>query len=147
MSAITRHLRAMPKPAAMLGFAGAVPFVAGGVGTLIPALAIVGPAALLTYGAVILSFLGGVHWGLAMSGERASFGPLGASVVPSLVGWAALLIGERLGMILLALAFAGLLAFDLSLVRRLRAPAWYGALRRPLTLIVVTCLLLAAIAG
>ena len=143
----TREMRRpVPSAAAWLGFTGAIPFVAGLVGSLAPSLAIVGPYGLLAYGAVILSFLGGVHWGLAMSADSAPL-RLAASVAPSLVSWAALLWGGRLGLLGLAVAFAILLAFDLREAASGRAPAWYPALRRPLTAIVVACLALAGLAG
>ena len=134
----------VPQAAIWLGFAGAIPFVAGLLGSLVPQLAIVGPFGLLAYGAVILAFLGGVHWGLAMTAGSAPV-RLVASIVPSLVAWAALLWGGRPGLLGLAVAFALLLAFDLREAAGRHTPAWYPALRRPLTAIVVTCLALAGL--
>ncbi|BCX19300.1 MAG: hypothetical protein KatS3mg117_2982 [Geminicoccaceae bacterium] len=144
---LVRRLR-VPEPAALLGFAGLLPFVAGALAAL--AGGPLGPwasAALLAYAAVILSFMGGVHWGLAMSAERPSWLRYGASVVPALLGWAALLLGGRFGFLLLVASFASLLAYDLGAVRAGEAPAWYPRLRWPLTTGVVLTLLLAALAG
>ena len=42
----------------------------------------------LAYGAVIASFLGAVHWGLAMAADRPMSGRLIAGILPSLAGWA-----------------------------------------------------------
>ena len=55
-----------------LGVAGLLPFIAGAA-----AVWLVGPqdrlpaAALLAYAALIASFLGGIHWGLAMREQTA----------------------------------------------------------------------------
>lgn len=138
----------VPDPAVLLGLAGLLPFVVGALATLDGGpLGQWAPSALLGYAAVILSFMGGVHWGLAMTAERPSWLRYGASVVPALLGWLALLIGGRLAFLLLVASFASLLAYDLGAVRAGEAPAWYPRLRWPLTLVVVLCLLLAASVG
>lgn len=132
---------AVPPVAAALGYAGAVPFLVGATGV---ALALLPATPLLAYGAVILAFMGGIHWGLGMPGTTPDARRLGLSVVPALLGWAALLLGGRPGLLLLAAAFVGLLALDLATVRSGAAPAWYPSLRVPLTAVVVASLLLAA---
>ncbi len=144
----------MPPTAQWLGGLGVVPFV------LLAAVSLVadGPVsahsalALAAYGAVILSFLGGVHWGVAIAG----FGPdigvcrisrrLAYSVLPSLIGWGALFLARPLGLMVLAAAFAGMLAFDLRAGRSGELPAWYPKLRLPLTLAVVASLGVGALA-
>lgn len=114
--------------------------------------------ALVAYAAVILSFLGAVHWGLALANpgldKAKTWNALGWGVIPSLLGWLALL------MLLLGIPAAMVLAFligDLLLVRvmdgqliRLYAtpvPSWYLALRTRLTLGAALCLLAALIAA
>jgi hypothetical protein len=140
--------RDVPPAAFLLGLLGAVPFVG------LAALALGGGAigiwpglALLAYGAVILSFMGGVHWGWAMAAGEPSLERLGLSVVPSLVGWGGFLLGGSAGLSVVALGFIGLLWFDLRAVAAGRAAAWYPQLRWPLTVIVVASLALAALAG
>merc|ERR1719270_1692766 len=69
LSAIT-GLRHAPPPALGLGLAGLIPFMAApaymyNAGVFLPSIA----TAQLTYGATILSFLGGVRWGLLASGS------------------------------------------------------------------------------
>lgn len=91
--------------------------------------------------------MGGVHWGLAMTAARPSFVRYGASVVPALLGWLALLLDERSGFVALTASFASLLAYDLGAVRTGEAPSWYPALRWPLTVAVCVCLVLALLAG
>lgn len=149
MSSKTR----VPTAAKWLGALGAIPFVLLAITGLLSQ----GPLqeqtsfALAAYGAVILSFLGGIHWGLAI----ADFGPaqsdistlhrLAFSVIPSLIGWGALLLPNPAGLLVLAAAFAWLLVFDLQASRKARAPAWYPKLRRPLTVVVVASLMLGAL--
>lgn len=152
-SAATRA--AVPQPARLLGYAGAVPFVAGAaaVWLLDGAWAAFAAPALQAYGAVILSFLGGVHWGLGI-GDYGGYGAaggstpgrLGASVVPSVVAWVALLLPTGWGFALLALAFVAQLFYDRETAQRRHAPPWYPSLRLPLTAIVVAALLAAAAA-
>ena len=86
-----------------------------------------------SYGALILSFLGGIHWGFATSGV-ASMKSLVPSVAPSLWAWAALACPQAIT--LWALTF-GLLLFYLyerrtSWVDKL--PRWYLPLRLKLTM-------------
>ncbi|MEQ8230297.1 MAG: DUF3429 domain-containing protein, partial [Gammaproteobacteria bacterium] len=103
--------------------------------------------ALVAYGAVILSFLGGIQWGLAIAGGAvAGWGRLGAAVVPALLAWPALLLPATAAYLLLACAFLAVLGADLLLHARGQAPAWYQRLRWPLTTVVTMCLLLAALA-
>jgi Protein of unknown function (DUF3429) len=89
----------VPRSAGWLGGLGAVPFIglAGAMPFLNGAPRLLVAHALVAYGATILSFLGGVHWGLAIGSQRSEDdGKLGArltlSVFPSLAGWAALLV-------------------------------------------------------
>lgn len=100
-------------------------------------------AALAAYGAVILSFLGGIHWGLAISvagtadQKGVSYRRLTISVVPSLVAWCALLLPTGATLPVLAAAFAVMLAVDWRLAEKAEAPSWYPKLRWPLTTAVV----------
>lgn len=142
-----RELGTVPTAALFLGAAGALPFVAAAAGALLmeswrgPALLV-----LLTYGAVILSFLGGIRWGLAIAGARAGTAlDLSISVAPSLAAWSALLLPLQTGMLVLAVAFIVMLILDLAAARGGRAPAWYPRLRVPLTVVVVTTLAVGAL--
>lgn len=139
-----------PKLALLLGYAGLVPFVSGALGIWITpeGWRVVVLAALLDYAAVILAFMGAIHWGLAMraedGGEPAQI-QLGLSVVPPLLGWLAISGGMpiSLALPLCLLAFGGLYAADLRAVKLGLAPRWYPSLRRPLTIVVCTSLLIA----
>lgn len=137
----------LPAFAVILGVAGLIPFVGC-------ALAALGGAedrarllilALVGYGAVILAFLGGVHWGFALTDEppRALRPRLGLGVVPSLIGWAALLVAPFLPAIALAVLIAGFIATAVVEARGKvlgLVPAGYMALRWGLTVGVVAVL-------
>ena len=139
-----------PALAILLGYAGLTPFVGGALGVWIIPLGwrefVL--SALLDYAAVILAFMGAIHWGLAMRAEerdeRAQI-QLGLSVIPPMLGWLAIAGGMPTGMALpiLFLAFVCLYLADLRAVRLGLAPRWYARLRTPLTLVVVLSLQLA----
>ncbi|MEC7657577.1 MAG: DUF3429 domain-containing protein, partial [Pseudomonadota bacterium] len=101
---------------------------------------------------IILSFLGGILWGRilalecveAVSKETRS---LIVSIVPSLIGWIAVLIGPGLGLPALAIAFFLMMATDLIHAKCNLFPAWYPKLRVPLTLTVIPFLLLPTVFG
>jgi hypothetical protein len=102
-----------------------------------------------TYAAVILSFIGAIHWGVAMvhrdmtDHDRAVL--MGWSVVPSLVAWLGLLMPLRTGLALAAAMFIVHYTMDRQLVTRFDLPGWYLRLRGGLTAVVVVCLGIAAI--
>ncbi len=123
-----------------LGLAGALPFLAA---ALAAALAMPGAATvLIAYGAVILSFLGGIHWGLAAAGRPPAAARLVIGVVPSLVAWLALLLPADAGLAVLVAAFPLQYGAD----RRLDTPVGLLPLRLTLTLLVTAALLAALVA-
>lgn len=123
-----------------LGYGGLLPFVS---------LAMIGAwdanhrefwqQMLLSYGAVILSFVGALHWAFAMvhpaaQGQQAS-GVYIWSVMPSLVAWVALLVSPAVGATLLLCGLLSHFWQDLRLARVLALPGWYLPLRLQLTLV------------
>lgn len=126
-----------------LGFGGLIPFVG-----LAAALWLVPPVdralagmALLGYGATIVSFLGGIHWGLAMREGLAQPMPsLLWGVVPSLLGWAALLLGQAPGLVLLAALLWACSGVDAALYPRYRLQAWLPMRWRLTWVASVSCL-------
>lgn len=99
---------------------------------------------LKAYGAVILSFLGGIRWGLATGrDDGATARILMLSTVPSLAGWAAMALPDAHAFALLAVAFAAQGAWDQFAVHRGGAPDWFGRLRMRLTLLVVVAMVAA----
>ncbi len=105
----------LPRWAARLGYAGALPFVALAAATWWAPAAYRSQAALalLAYGATIASFMGAIHWGLAMRGALTQQpGPFVWGVFPSLVAWVALLMPQAQGLVTLALLLGICLAVD-----------------------------------
>lgn len=144
-------LKTVPRAPLWLGLSGAVPFAAcliilalGGVGGISPAFA---QKAALAYGAVILSFLGGVRWGLALllAREEARDARFALSVVPSLIGWVAILLPAFPALVLLAVAFAAQGAWDVGDAEDDGAPHWFAHLRTLLTAIVCSLLSVTAV--
>src|SRR3712207_2095506 len=114
----------LPRPALWLGIAGLLPFLASALlcWTAPPNWRGVALYALAAYGAVILSFLGAVHWGLALrapAAEAPALAPrLGLGVLPSLIGWVALLLPPGLGLPLLAFGILGTAGVETLAMRR-----------------------------
>ena len=139
---------AAPSTVAWLGYGGLLPFIALALAAwtgLVPDFA--WGDALRAYAAVILGFVGALHWGFAMALAGLSPAQRQAafvwSVVPSLLGWVALLVGPLAGVALLVLGFGAHYGQDLRLARLAPLPAWYLPLRLRLTGVACGCLLLA----
>jgi Protein of unknown function (DUF3429) len=128
----------IPRAALILGLAGLVPFALSasglwfGAGFSPPEFAF---KAGTIYGAVILSFLGGIRWGTAMK----SFGDdhlaydLSGSVLASLVGWLSLLLSPVIGLCLLIAGFLLQALWDILSVEKSQLPLWFGKFRMVLT--------------
>lgn len=95
--------------------------------------------ALKTYGAVILSFLGGIRWGLALEATDRRFAAWVhvASVIPSLVGWFALFLPDAMAFGVLAVAFAAQGAWDSFAGQSGTFRNWFVHVRMVITTIVV----------
>ena len=100
----------------------------------------------LTYGAIILSFLAGIHWAIYLFfADHCPRNLLLTSNSIALIGWASLgvdLFPVALG--LQAICFLYLLILDLKLHRAGLLPTWFFHLRRNATAIVVVCLMIVA---
>ncbi len=82
---------------------------------------------LLAYGATILSFLGAIHWGLALRDPTdPPIAMLVWSVIPSLVAWAALVWGASGGLWLLAAGLWACWGVDRCVYPRLGLQGWLG---------------------
>lgn len=95
----------------------------------------------VAYGAVVLAFVGAVHWGLALAGLLA-WSPLriAGSILPAAIGGSATVLGGQHGLALLAVGFGLFWLYEHRKVGP-ELPAPYLSLRRNLSL--VACLLLA----
>lgn len=142
-----------PKMAQWLGYAGLIPFAALTLAIIIfrqdPFVQEPAGMALLAYGAIILSFLGGVHWGRALyePDSRLQMRDFILSVLPSLYGWCCLLLPlASAGVLLLILGFIWQLSFDLKAMRLGILPRWFGRLRIILTTGASLSLLISGVA-
>jgi hypothetical protein len=106
-----------------------------------------GTSLLTAYAACALSFLGAVHWGLALREQPVPAARLAVSTIPLLVGFVALAIGGRTGITVMTAGFLGALAYDIYGARRGFVPSWYPRLRWPLTGIALVCLFGAILGG
>ncbi len=85
-----------------LGYAGLLPFVGGAllVWLVWPEAHPYAALALSAYAAVIVSFLGGIHWGIAFREGQPPNGLFVWGVVPSLVAWVAVVMPASAGLVL-----------------------------------------------
>lgn len=144
------HEAALPAGTQALGFGGLIPFVAATFAlVLLPDAAAreLAGRILVGYGAVILSFLGGVHWGLVLR-DRAENAArrLAIAVLPSLAGFATLLLPFEQAVAVQVACFGGFWLYEHRVLGVAVLPAGYLALRRWLTLIVCASLALALMA-
>jgi hypothetical protein len=129
----------------LLGLAGLLPFAGAALASLAaPAWREFALLALQAYGAVILAFLGAVHWGFALQpvvGQEAA-GPrrLVLGVVPALVGWVALLLPRDFALGLLALAVLATAAIEQWAAAEALVPRSYMLLRWVLSIGAAACL-------
>ena len=143
--------RRIPVSALLLGVAGLIPFFGLAIWQGVTSDELLAERLMMAfvfYAASILSFLGGVGWGLAMNETdpvQRGLG-FGVSTVPSLIAWAAAFINvQNLGFALTILGAAFVLqsAWDWHLTQIGRAPRWFASLRIGLTVAVICAIALA----
>ncbi|MES2900474.1 MAG: DUF3429 domain-containing protein [Pseudomonadota bacterium] len=139
----------MPPLARALGYAGLIPFVGLAIAALAdPRASGAWQQLLLYYGAVILAFVGALHWGVAMTdralGERQRNVAYGWSVVPALLAWLSLLLDPAVASALLAAGFGAHLLRDWRLAREAELPAGYLPMRFQLSAVAALCLALSS---
>ena len=131
-----------------LGYAGLVPLVLLAVlmwlvdAELLPFVAI----ALGGYAATIVSFLGGVHWGIGfMKGEAAPRFHFIWGVVPSLIAWLALMMPAYAALPLLGLVVVACYAVDSKTYPAAGLASWLP-IRLQLTVVAAASCVLGAAA-
>lgn len=135
----------LPRTVAWLGYGGLLPFLALAPASLLDNHhGMVWSDALYAYGAIILSFIGALHWGLAMSlpglTERQRSAWFVWSVVPALIAWPAVLFSPLLAAPLLIAGFIAHYLQDRRLAGQATLPGWYLPLRLRLTSVAVISL-------
>ncbi|XP_060591047.1 uncharacterized protein LOC132746016 [Ruditapes philippinarum] len=136
-----KHLKSSPFPALVLGGAGLIPFIAAPLymattGGFVASLAY----SQVAYGAVILSFVGAVRWGMALSDNgvvRPNWINLGYSVTPSLIAWAALMMPTPFSLATLMFGLGGAAYMDITMYGY---PSWFKAMRFLLTITAILSL-------
>jgi len=116
-----------PTPTALrLGHAGLLPFVIGAalVWLVRPDAHPYVTAALSAYAAVIVSFLGGIHWGLAMRQSDAPPTLPAWGVVPSLVAWVAVMMPAYAGLVVHGAMLVACYVVDRRVYAEQGAAAW-----------------------
>jgi hypothetical protein len=137
---------ALPRTVAWLGYGGLIPFIVLAPASLLDHHhGIAWSDALYAYGAIILSFVGALHWGLAMSLPGLSEGQRSAwfmwSVVPALIAWLAVLFSPIIAAPLLVVGFIAHYLQDRRLAGQAALPPWYLPLRLRLTCVAVVSLI------
>ncbi len=136
----------IPPGALIPGLLGVLPFWGLALSTVMdtgfsPVLAIV---ALVMYGALILSFVGALWWGIAVHAPATA--PRNTmfvwSVIPALVGWSATLVAPEIGLRMLMSGLALQWLLDNMLMRKVPGlmPRWVLRLRTILTLGAISAL-------
>ena len=157
--------QSIPISVAWLGYGGLLPFVALAVACFTSAeYGLLGRVALIVYGAVILSFVGALHWAFAMTLPDLSAAKRNEcfiwSVVPALLAWpaatlmaafaqgviASVFFGISLAAALLITGFLTNYMQDLRLARVAALPLWYLPLRLRLTSVACVCVAVAGFA-
>lgn len=118
-----------------LAWAGLAPFIISAALGIIGFYQGIALQSFLVYSAVILSFLGGTHWGLAMrDGIDKVQGRLIICMAPSLIAWIAVaFLPTLVALVVLALFYMVWLRYDVKAV----TDDWYVKMRRPITFVVV----------
>ncbi len=144
--------------ATILTYAGAIPFLACaaillfGQATGLGSLGQFAGQAITTYAAVIVSFLGGIQWGIALATHEQQ--PQTAkslfllSVVPSLLAWAMLFLPNGSSRVVVAIFLIGFVwVIDALLHLQQVLPTWFFRLRSNISAVVMASLIVATLVG
>jgi hypothetical protein len=149
----------VPRQAYTIGLAGVLPYLGTSLSTVVCAYeinhAVAGYGYLMSaetasqmlqlleplqigYGAVILSFLGAIHWGLEFAGYGGYHGyrRYAIGVVAPMVAWPTVMMPVEAALITQFTAFTMLYYVDVLTTRRGWTPPWFGIYRFVLTFIV-----------
>ena len=128
--------------ASILGYSGTIPFLSlASILLLVDAQSsILAASALHLYGAIILSFLGGLHWGRIACKQNSKPSDkwfLIYSVIPSLVGWSSYLLSDiwQEAASMLIVGFIISYAIDIRFLKLGDWQSWMKPLRTNLTLV------------
>lgn len=129
-----------------LTYAGTVPFLFTGIGQFF-ADELFGlnlQHLAMTYGAVIVSFIAGIHWGVYLFKETPMNLFIHSNVV-ALLSWSALLVPPFAGYFILISSFVYLILIDLKLRKLEIIESWFIQIRVQATSLAILTLLLGVI--
>ena len=134
----------------LLSLAGFLPFLVLAIGMVLSGRNgvwfVLFADAFKTWSAIILSFLGGIRWGMALRETQVSVSRLVFSVAGAIAGWISLFLPDALCLMVLLVAYCGQGAWDSFSIHAGQAPAWFARLRITLTLLVAASHALALVA-
>ncbi|HVL59208.1 MAG TPA: DUF3429 domain-containing protein [Burkholderiaceae bacterium] len=146
MASESREIGTAQRMAWILGLVGAAPFVAHALFSWVSPPSEV-PGILRSqvhYAAVILTFVGALHWGVILGAPDAhpdsrAFLALVWGVLPAGFAWIVSLYEPNISLALLGVALGLALAVDVLLYRRSPVPPWFVVLRAVLTAVGCAC--------
>ncbi|KAF5373608.1 hypothetical protein D9758_000966 [Tetrapyrgos nigripes] len=97
----------------------------------------------VTYGAVMLSFLGALHWGMEFAGlgGHKGYARLALGAAPVLFAWPTLALQPMTALVLQWVGFTGLWWADAKATSMGWTPKWYSQYRFYLSILVGTCII------
>ncbi|KAG8953145.1 hypothetical protein FRC04_003093 [Tulasnella sp. 424] len=154
----------VPKPILITGLAGALPYLGTAASTLYSArvagLLASGHAARVdfdtamsvleaatqvqvTYGAVLLSFLGALHWGMEFTGYGGYKGyrRLALGAAPVAFAWSTLALDPTLALVAQWVGFSAMWYADMRVTLAGWTPVWYSQYRFYLSILIGSCIL------
>jgi len=136
----------VPDPARRLVYAGLVPFVAGAllVWFVRPDAHPYVALALSSYAAVVVSFLGAIHWGIALREAVPPPSLFGWGVVPPLVAWLASMMPADAGLVIHGAMLCACYAVDRRVYPRHGLAGWLTLRFRLSMVAALACFLGAA---
>jgi Protein of unknown function (DUF3429) len=136
----------LPLAARRLGHAGLLPFAAGAalVWLVRDDAHAYATLAMSAYAALIVSFLGGIHWGLAFRHAQPPLALLAWGVVPSLVAWVAVLMPPSAGLVVHGVMLAACYAVDRRIYAAEGVARWLTLRFRLSAVAALSCFLAAA---
>ena len=132
----------------LLGYLGLIPFIVSSVLVWIPEYHHIATQSLTTYAAVIVTFIGGVHWGIAMQTLNAIDNDHHSvstqfifSIIPSLVAWIAVVMNQSYSLLIIAICFV-LFWYIEKVFFNKTLKNWYRSLRTNLTFVATICIVI-----
>lgn len=151
--AAARPVNQVPTTAGWLGYLGLLPFFVQTLAVVFgpngeDSLAHHAAFGVASYGAVILSFLGGITWGLTVNNPQLAnvqgSRELIYSMLPALAAWAAILLPTAFTLWFCAIGFLVAFIHDWKTAPLHALPAWFLRLRLHLSLGAIVSVLLTA---